>query len=135
MANEFDSIVPNTQTPKLSSIGTSGNKWDEMHSSVGCFDTVIVSGLSIQPYDDSMVQAGLFAVTVFGTGLPPPPPLSYIVVHNLGTEFVDVQFYDITKETVQPDSIIVIDKDTIKITFVEPQEGTALIQQGKILGL
>jgi len=135
MSNEFDSIIPNTQTPGPSALGTSGNKWGEVHSNVGSFDTVIVSGLSIQPYDDSMVQAGLFAVTIFGTGLPPPPPSSYVVIHNLKTEFVDVQFYDTNKETVLPDSILVIDDNTIQITFVEPQEGTVLIQQGKSVGL
>lgn len=135
MANEFDDIVPNTQVPKTSKLGTLNNKWDEVHGTTGSFDIVVVSGLSIQPYDDSMVQAGLVGVSVFGSGDPPPPPSSYIVIHSLGTEFVDVQFYDTTKEVLHPNSITVIDKNSIQIDFVEPQEGIALIQRGKIITL
>ena len=96
MANEFDELIPNTQTPRQSTIGTSGNVWNQVHAGTVSCDALIVSGLSLATYDDSMVQAELFGIVPLSGPLPPPPS-SYIVVHNLGTEFVDVQFYDVRK--------------------------------------
>jgi hypothetical protein len=124
--NEFDGLAPNTQKPPTkghpATIGFPWNRWDEVHSASGSFDCITISGALVEPYNDTIVQAPL--VGNFS---------SYIIVHSLGTEFVDVQLYDTTKEVVQPDSIVVIDKNSMRINFVEPQEGVALIQKGKIV--
>ncbi len=123
MSNEFDSIVPNTQVPKPSMLGTSGNKWSEVHSTSGSFDCIVVSGALVTTYDNAMAQAA------FGIG---EEITSATLIHDLGTEFIDIQVYDNVGQTVQPNTITVLDSRSIALTFVEPQACTILIQKGKL---
>jgi len=117
MYNEFDDLMPNTQTPRRKpSIGSANNPWYK-----GYMKHIVLAGITIEPYN------------VVQVNLTEPLAYSYIITHNFGTQFVDIQIYDTNKNVVQPDSIVVIDNNNIKISFVEPQGGTALIQRGKII--
>lgn len=99
--NEFDGVVPNTQQSRNPGhpaiLGFPENKWDEVHSTSGSFDCITVSGLPVQSYDDSMVKA-----------IIPSAIQSIVIMHNLGTEFVDVQVYDESKQIVQPNANTII---------------------------
>jgi len=128
MPNEFDDLVPNLQTPKKSCIGYPNNNWDEVYAKVGYYETIMVSGQQVESYDSSMVQA------ILGIGINKNVASDiYIVEHNLGTPFVDVQVYNIEKELLVPDVVRALDENRIEVRFVVPELATILIQKGKSL--
>ena len=123
MSNEFDSIVPNTQTPRRSRIGTPDNQWDEIYACSGNFDQISLAGQVISgviSYDQAQFRAELDGLSA-----------NFIIIHNLGTKYVDVSIYDTEGDSVVPDNIKVIDSSMLQITFVEIQAGVVLIQKGK----
>lgn len=123
MANEFDDIMPNSQTPRGGNIGSSDKKWGIIHSTSGSFDTLILSNTIISgviSYDQAMFK-----------GLLEPSALSFVVEHNLGVELVDVIIIDEIGDRVNPNTIKILDSNSIFIDFVELQSGQVLVQKGK----
>lgn len=74
MANELDSLQPNTQTPGISKLGTSSNSWDEIFAKA-----VYVSGAKVP---------GVYIETVDLTG-----GVAATITHSLGTQSPIVQVY------------------------------------------
>lgn len=55
------------------------------------------------------------------------PVPTWTLTHNLGSENVIVQVFDTSKSVVIPQSIQIIDEDTVEITFGSAQAGVARI--------
>jgi len=129
--DEFDSIVPNTQTPKsISRIGTPDNPWSEVVAGSGCFQSVVVNGSIISgSYDDAVHQEPITE----GAQLLQYPIEGQVVLieHGFGTLLVDVVVYDQHNFVVMPDSISTSGLNHVIISFVEPQSGIVLVQKGK----
>lgn len=123
MANEFDEIIPNTQTPRKSTLGRPDNQWGEVHASSGHFEGLVLNGQVISgviSYDEAQFKGILDGLSNI-----------FIIIHNLGTRYVDVSVYDIDGNSILPDNVNVIDKVSLQLEFVEVQAGVVLIQKGK----
>lgn len=67
---------------------------------------------------------GLKDVSGF-TFFQPIPILSWIIQHNVGTDNLTVQIFDIDSNVIQADNIQVIDVNTVQVDFLDPQNGKA----------
>lgn len=55
------------------------------------------------------------------------PALVWTIAHNLNTEDVIVTFWDGTNEMIIPDTVEVVNPDTLRATFLVAQEGRACV--------
>lgn len=124
MSNEFDDVMPNSQTPrKINRIGSSERPWHIIHSESGNFQTLILSNTIVSgiiSYDQAMFKGSL-----------EPADISFTIEHNLNTECVDVIVIDDIGEIVNPNSIKILNNNIVLINFIEPQLGKVLVQKGK----
>lgn len=63
-----------------------------------------------------------------------PASNSWVIEHNLNTSTPVVQVY-VDGQIVTPDEIIIIDPNTINVTFLQPQLGTATLLSGSPFGI
>lgn len=63
-----------------------------------------------------------------------PASASWVIEHNLNTSTPVVQVY-VDGQIVTPDEIIIIDPNTINVTFLQPQLGTATLLSGSPFGI
>lgn len=59
----------------------------------------------------------------------PTPTLSWVVPHNLGEKYVQIQCFDGTDTWIQPHSIVLDNSNQCTITFLSSQTGTAIIKK------
>lgn len=120
MPNEFDDVMPNSQKiggPRC--IGLPNKKWDEVHSTSGSYVHMTLNGNRMYPHLETAYIEKLL-----------PASTGFVVEHNLDSDIVLAQIYDINKTNVEPDNIVVLDRNTIKITFVVPHEGSVIVYKG-----
>lgn len=55
------------------------------------------------------------------------PATTWTITHNLGSENVIIQAFDENKYVLFPDSMRVVDEDTVELTFNSAQAGTARV--------
>lgn len=63
-----------------------------------------------------------------------PASASWVIEHNLNTSTPIVQIY-VDGQIVTPDEIIIIDPNSINVTFLQPTLGTATLLSGSIFGI
>jgi len=56
-----------------------------------------------------------------------PDSNTWTIIHNLGTEDVQIQTYDTNKELIIPDNITILDINTIVVLMSTPISGKAII--------
>jgi hypothetical protein len=60
----------------------------------------------------------------------PTPASSWTVVHNLRTQSPMVQVYDLNYNVVIPNAIVGVDNNTLRIDFISPTTGYAMVSNG-----
>ena len=53
------------------------------------------------------------------------PDFTWVIPHNGGSEDLQVQIFDTSKELVIPDRVVVIDANNVEIEFTSPMSGKA----------
>lgn len=53
--------------------------------------------------------------------------VSVTAMHNIGTEDILLQIFDTSKQQIIPDSVVIVDLNSVTITFNAPQSGKIVI--------
>jgi len=87
----------------------------------GDSDAAVPTEKAVKTYVDSLsgTPTYLFTKAVAGT--------SWVVSHNLGSQYVSVTCYDSSDEIIIPDSIVATDVNTTTITFSTSRTGKAVV--------
>ena len=131
MAGAFESFVQ-TELPKRGYLDSDPAQ-----------ETIIVRrGVGPRQFDAVTLQDGevlarvngaLVGVTLAGSGIRKSivpvtvASTQWDIEHNFGSENAIIQCFDENKQVIFPDSITIVDQDTISITFNSFQTGTARI--------